>query len=368
MLEPTKVGVLTRAAAIAVASAGLLSFVDVALDGLQKDLLDPNLLQSFAAWAAQAPRMYKVVALAACYFLLFSIVELSLHIWRAPHHKCDEPVRANSTEDVYRGILAYAGRLMREEHFEHFFRVYDTFGRHLWLEGQLKAREELGLLAYEAAAKLGDDHRLSQVLIDDLGWTRVALRKYPEARTSIERGIEKARVVGSAFWESKGLRHLSGIETLQNRHFEALQHLEAAEKIALTIDPGSKRQEMLSGIAYARAMTTLRKGKPEDALTVIQQFAEQCSKSQDSSRAVRAHALRGHALLMLHKWQDAQESFIRGLRDAERSGRADEVIRNHKGLTQCYRQMGNSIKATEHQTMADRLAETTPVPFDIELT
>lgn len=368
LLEPTKGGVFSRAIAIAAAGGGLLSFGDVALDGLQKDLLDPKLVQSFAEWALQSPRTYKVSALAASYFVLFSLVELVLYIWRVPFQKHDEPVRIYSTEDVYRGILAYAGRLMKEEHFEHFFRVYDTFSRHLWLEGQLKAREELGLLAYESAAKIGDDHRLSQVLIDDLGWTRVALRKYADARTSIERGIEKARAIGSAFWESKGLRHLSGIETLQNRYVGALQHLDEAEKIALTIDSAPKKQEMLLGIAYARAMTTLRDGKPMEALTVIQQFSDLCSKSQDHPRAVRTHALRGHALLMLHKWQDAQESFIRGLREAERSGRADEVIRNHKGLAQCYHQMGNSTKANDHSAMADRLAEITPIPYDIELT
>lgn len=366
------IGFGSRAAATAALMWLLIQFSDVALEGLQKEFLNPTLLADLGAWANANSRLYKVLLLAITFASLFFFVEFVAVILRMRFPEAPEatptltPSPTPSVTDPYGAIIDYAATLNQQNHLDHFFRVYDVFSRHLWLEGRLDARVRLGRQAEEAAAKSGDESRLVQVLIDDLGWTNVALRRYDVATDSITRGIEKARTSNLPFWAAKGLRHMAGIATLKNEHESALTLLSQSESIASALTDQAKRTEMLAGIEYAKATTLLRQRKPTDALAAIERFSNLVRQANDKTRQVRVFAIRGQAYLHAKKWGDAKEAFIKGLRAAEEMGRVDEVIRNHKGLAECYKHLDDQQQALTHESKARDLQEGTPVPYEIE--
>ncbi|MCK6436851.1 tetratricopeptide repeat protein [Rivihabitans pingtungensis] len=366
-LRPDLIGLLSRAGACVTLLWICVQFADVALDGLQKDLLSPTLLEEIMRWGNENLRTYKVFILGIVATTLMFIVEFLAASIRTGTRAVPPPVTViPQPTDPYAVIVDYANDLNHQNHFGHFFRVYDAFSRHLWLEGCLETRVKLGKCAEEAAARSGDDARLIQVLIDDLGWTNVALRRYDAAKDAIRRGVEKANALGFSFWAAKGLRHLAGIATLEHNHDESLKLLAESEGIAGALPDSGKRVEMLTGIEYAKATTLLRQRKPSEALASIERFSTLASQSGDKTRHVRVFAIKGQAYLLANKWSDAKEAFIKGLKAAEEMGRADEVIRNHRGLAECYRHFGDKDQMAKHVAKAEKLESETPVPFEIE--
>lgn len=367
-LRPDFIGLISRAGAGIAFLWVCIQFADVALDGLQKDLLNPKLLDPIARWGSGNLRIYKLLVLGVTVITLLYVVEFLVAAFLAATRRNAPPqvMAVPPPSDPYGVIVDYAKSLNHQDHFGHFFRVYDTFSRHLWLEGRLETRVKLGKCAEEAAAKANDDVRLIQVLIDDLGWTNVALRRYDAAKDAIRRGIEKAKDLGISFWVAKGLRHLAGIATLEHNHEESLKLLAESEVIASTLPDRKERVEMLTGIEYAKATTLLRQRKPSDALASIERFSTLVSQSGDLTRRVRVFAIKGQAHLLANKWSDAKEEFIKGLKAAEEMGRADEVIRNHRGLAECYKHFNDIDLMAKHVAQAEKLESETPVPFEIE--
>lgn len=366
-LRPDLIGLLSRAGASIALLWICVQFADVVLDGLQKDLLNPRFLEDIVRWGAGNLRSYKILVLVVAATTLLYVVEFLAAAIRTTTKPAPLPVTVvPQPTDPYDAIVDYAAGLNHQNHFGHFFRVYDAFSRHLWLEGRLETRVKLGKCAEEAAARAGDDARLIQVLIDDLGWTNVALRRYDAAKDAIRRGVEKANALGLSFWAAKGLRHLAGIATLEHNHDESLKLLAESEGIAAALSDSGKRAEMLTGIEYAKATTLLRQRKPSEALASIERFSTLVSQSGDKTRHVRVFAIKGQAYLLANKWSDAKEAFIKGLKAAEEMGRADEVIRNHRGLAECYRHFSDNDQMARHVAKAEKLESETPVPFEIE--
>jgi tetratricopeptide (TPR) repeat protein len=343
-----------------------IQFADVALDGLQKDLLHPKSLDTVRLWAETNQLTYKIIFLIFTSAALLAFFELLATAIRTATHRPEKLKITLPNSDPYKAIVTYAASLCEKNHFDHFFRVYDVFSRHLWLEGRLETRIQLGMYAEEAATKANDNARLIQVLIDDLGWTNAARGHYAAAKDSINRGINKANKLNFPFWEAKGLRHLAGISTLERDHVTSLATLYKSEEIAKSLPDKDQKGELLMGIEYAKATTLLRQGKPLDALIAIGKFTALAHQSGDKSRLVRVNAIEGQAHLLGKNWADAKEAFTRGLKAAQEMGRVDEVIRNHRGLAKCCRHLKEKEREIFHNAKADELECETPVPFEVD--
>ncbi|MDG4719705.1 MULTISPECIES: tetratricopeptide repeat protein [Thalassospira] len=266
------------------------------------------------------------------------------------------------------GISLYISSLSEKGRDRHVLRLRDTLSRHLWVEGLLRARIAVGDAAANAAARLGDDHKQIAALIDDLGWTLVAMEKRTLAKEKIELGLKIAERVGSPYWVSKAHRHLAGIATIDRRFKEVYEALQKSELAADEIDDDKQKAEMLGGIKYATAVALLFEGKYEEALKFAQESADIRDQNGDVTRSVRSYALRGKILLRIGDSTsrgEAEAVFHRGLREAQSVGRRDEIIRNLNGLAKIAELKEDPEAAVAYKAQANEMIQETPVPYEL---
>lgn len=263
--------------------------------------------------------------------------------------------------DLMSAFVRHLDLLLKEDKHEAVVRYHAALSRLLWVEGQLRVRVEIGKRIAEAAAAIGDSNTLAGVLIDDLGWTNVALDEHDEARSNITRGIEIADESNANYWSAKGHRHLAGIAVELGDNKMALAEFKRAREIAEKIEATKTRVEMLAGIDYGEAVFYLRSGRKDVALELVKASEKRRKEVGDESRIVKVYALRGEIEERMGQKTRAAEYFQRGLRAAKKIGRVDEEIRCLQGLARIE-------KDPEHKRQlegaASQLKARTPIPYD----
>lgn len=263
--------------------------------------------------------------------------------------------------DLMSAFVRHLDLLLKEDKHEAVVRYHAALSRLLWVEGQLRVRVEIGKRIVRAAAAIGDKTTLAGVLIDDLGWTYVALDEHEEARNNISRGIEIADEVNAYYWSAKGHRHLAGIAVELGDNGTAANEFAIARKIADTIEAPKTREEMLAGIEYGEAVFYLRVGQLGVALKLAEASEKRRREIGDESRLVRVYALRGEVEERMGQRVKAAEYFQRGLRAAKKIGRLDEEIRCLQGLARIER---DPERKRELEGAASQLKAETPIPYD----
>jgi tetratricopeptide (TPR) repeat protein len=231
----------------------------------------------------------------------------------------------------------------------------------LWVEGQLRVRVEIGKRIAEAAAAINDKNTLMGVLIDDLGWTYVALKNHEEARSNITRGMEIADELNAYYWLAKGHRHLAGIAIELRDRERAAAEFKQARKDAERIEPAKTRTEMLAGIDFGEAEFYLNGGETSRALILVKESEERRKQGGDESRIVKVYALRGKIEEAMGQTARATEIFQRGLREARKIGRVDEQIRCLEGLAGIEKDPEQKRRLED---AANQLKARTPIPYD----
>jgi hypothetical protein len=289
---------------------------------------------------------------------VYSFAELTLALLRTRPRK---QIEINLSRGIYAEIVS----LSEKHRHRSMLRLRDALSRYLWVEGQLRERLELGIAAEAAAAELRDKKSQIACLVDDMGWTLVALNQYDRAKRHLEHGLDIASELSESYWVSKAYRHLAGI-SLSQRNFDAsLQNLAKAEERAAGITPNSEKIDMLAGIEYARTLTYLYSGDTTSAREYEAKTRELRKQSGDASRLVRLHALGGKIAVAEGRLDVAKDCFRTGLAEAEALGRRDEMIRNHRGLAMIYQWEANKKLERKHRASADRLSKDTPVPYEL---
>lgn len=263
--------------------------------------------------------------------------------------------------DLASAFVRHLDFLLQEDKHEAVVRYHAALSRLLWVEGQLRVRVEIGKRIAEAAAAINDKATLTGVLIDDLGWTYVALDEHEEARRNITRGIEIAEESNAYYWAAKGHRHLAGIAVESRDKKTASAEFRKAREIAERIEAPKTRVEMLAGIDYGEAVYCLRFGPIDRALTLVKESEARRMEGGDESRIVKVYALRGEIEERMDQKTRATEYFRRGLRTAKKIGRVDEEIRCLQGLARIEKDPEQKRRL---EAAASELKALTPIPYD----
>lgn len=267
------------------------------------------------------------------------------------------------------GITRYVQALSQKGRDQHVLRLRDALSRHLWVEGLLRARVALGDVAERSAAKLGAEEKQVAALVDDLGWTLVAMEDYEKASEKIKLGLRIAERAGLHYWVAKAHRHLSGIATVKHDFPAVAAHLDQSEKSAGQISDEKERDEMLAGIKYARAIALLFEGKYREALDMVDASAQIRTAGGDPTRIVRSFALKGKILLRIGdptSRGEAKAMFLRGLQEAQSVGRRDEIVRNLNGLAAVAELERDAQAVADLRAQAAELVRETPVPYELQ--
>lgn len=258
-------------------------------------------------------------------------------------------------------LVAELRKLYANGDYARILRYREAFSRTLWLERNLAERVRLGTYAEDAAIQLGNRSAQAAALIDDLGWTHVALGDYTTARRHITHGRTVASDEGDPYWQAKSERHLAGIAVRKEKYAEANAHLEQANHFAAAIAEAIVRDEMIAGIEYGLAECAHYSHEYPKALAHLETSERLRKQVGDPTRAVRTHSLKGRILMKLERTAEAKDSFRRGLRDAREVGRRDEQIFNLLGLARIAALEGRDVQSVAYRREAGTLQESVPV-------
>jgi nucleoside phosphorylase/tetratricopeptide (TPR) repeat protein len=274
------------------------------------------------------------------------------------------PAVLRSPSDFVRAFVAELANLVKRKQYETIVRYRETFSRFLWVEGRLKERVRMGRIAEDAAAKLGKTDVQIAALLDDVGWSLAALRKFKDSKQSLLHGLRLAQDAGNRYWAAKAHRHLAGLYLEEGKHKLAFKELATAERLAKKIPDRRERIEMLAGIAYGRAVIAHLNGQLKDALRYLNRSEKLQEILHDASRAVRFYALKGKIAEAKGDLGLAKDLYRRGLEQANKIGRKDEMIRNELGLARVFAADGDAARSLKHRTEAQTMLKVTPVPYE----
>ena len=250
--------------------------------------------------------------------------------------------------------------------YQTILRIGLPLSRALWLEGMYSLRLEMGHIVEEAAARLNDVEAQAQALIDDIGWTLVAMSRIAEAERYICRGIALAESSRDYYLSAKGYRHRAGIEIQRGKPVEALEWLKRAQADAARIGDERRRTEMLAGIRFGQAEAELRAGRLDHAMEHSQGAREMFRLVNDTSRLVKTFTQQGRIAEKKGDLFAAKDAYMQGLNVAIEIDRRDEIIRNHLGLARVAQDEGHWDAAARYlRSVHDRRA-TARVVFELD--
>lgn len=211
-------------------------------------------------------------------------------------------------------------------------RLGSALSRPLWITGRYPLRIEIGKLVEEAASFSKKPEIQAAALIDDLGWTSVALGKYQEAIAHIEHGLKIAREAGLHVFVCKGYRHLSGIALKQSKTADAEKHAQMVEDRLATITGDIEHKAMAAGLNYLRGRIAQTKGDYPKALQLIASAKALYVQLDDKDRSLKLMGAIGEIQLASDDLKTAKDTFREGVAAAYDASRGDCLLTNLIGL------------------------------------
>lgn len=241
-------------------------------------------------------------------------------------------------------------------------RLAYPLSRPLWLAKKYKLRVEFGYLIEEACNHLHNQEKirvgkedkfiksiLSEILIDDLGWTRYKINssKREVAKTHIRKGIELARKNKEFPVVIQGLRHLSGIASecaedkkKVNEHLQEITELMNSNEYKSHVN-AKKQHSIKASIEYTYARNKIRyirfnqiRGKERDEvlseIDVHIKNAEDGHRANDEDRYAKIFLVKAQALLLKNDIKSLNEAdgiLKEGYAYCETKQREDNLVR-----------------------------------------
>ncbi|MDR0307077.1 MAG: hypothetical protein LBI42_09615 [Chitinispirillales bacterium] len=267
-------------------------------------------------------------------------------------------------------IIANATKMFKKEKYQDILTLRRRWSRFLWIEGKLFERLKLGEIAKKAAINLEKNKDLTEIYIDDLGWTNVPI-DCNKAKGILESGLECAKKINNNddknYWIARAKRHLAGIELENMEYGQADILINDAISFANNIVEEQRKKEMLAGIYHMKAFKTLKtsgqdKEKIEKALEYAKKSKELCSE-RDKIRYIRIYSLEGCIYEVKGDINRAEQLYRTGLKESKDLGRIDEIIKNSFGLA---RISDDEKEQRQHLRKAEKLLKKTPVSYLID--
>jgi len=269
-------------------------------------------------------------------------------------------LNALSTENSSRLAADSLLTMLREAHSRNAWREVILVGRPLsrplWLTGHYQLRIEIGKLVESAAALSEQPEIQAAALIDDIGWTNVALRHYDEAVKCIQRGLGVAKDANAHGLVCRALRHLAGIAVKQKDIEKAEDFSSQAEKALTLVTNTAERNELTAGLAYQRATQLQLKGLFPEALSLFLEAQQQFTLLSDRDRSIKIFGSIGQVHLAMENLDEAKDSFRHGLVSARVSSRPDCELVSLVGLARVAQMEGSFSEAKKNLREASAIA------------
>lgn len=222
-----------------------------------------------------------------------------------------------------------------------------ALGRALYISASYETRIEIGEIVKNAAEHLNDDLLLSNILLDDLGWTKFLCGR-DDAYDDIKKGIELATC--NKFYKeiSKGYRHLSAIElSIWNNPQKAHDLLDKAYDAYNYMEEGRTKEITLSGLLFASAELAFKEKEYELAMQKAKESEKKRRDLHELDRHMRYYAQIGKIELFKPDGnvREARDYFRKGMEESESVNRIDELVKNAYGYAICSIKLGERKKA-----------------------
>ncbi len=222
-----------------------------------------------------------------------------------------------------------------------------ALGRALYIGACYKTRIEIGELVKKAAEHLDDNLLLANILLDDLGWTKV-LCGDKDAEKDIESGIKLAEKYNFYKEISKGYRHLMALELSRwNNPKLAHDYLDKAYDAYNCMDEGRAKELTLSGLLFASSELAFKEKDYSLALQKAKESEIKRKELHELDRHMRYYAQVGKIILFAPNGnvREAKDLFRKGIDESESANRIDEIVKNTYGYAICLIKLGEQKKA-----------------------
>jgi len=293
-----------------------------------------------------------------CMFLRTQGVRLSGEIRKkdgqlAEHQAALETARQ---QDVTSALVSEMQQAFNNQRWKEVIRIGSALSRPLWITGRYSLRIQLGKLVESAASYDRNPSAQAAALIDDLGWTKAALGRFDEARSSIEHGLKLAGESGQHYLVSKGNRHLAGIATKLSRLEDAHAFLVRARAAALAVDDPRLKSELEASFCYSEAVQQRKQSLYPEALKNFEEAQRLFSVLGDQDRSVKCFGSMGDIYLLTQNIPAAKDSYRTGLVVARQVSRKDAELRCLRGLADTAFAEGIVTEAIPFLTEAAQIA------------
>ena len=293
-----------------------------------------------------------------CAFLRGQAVKLSVELRKKDEQLAEyhSSLEAAQKQDVTSALVSEMQQAFNNKRWKEVIRIGSALSRPLWITGRYSLRIQLGKLVESAAAY--DRNRTAQAaaLIDDLGWTKVALGRFDEAKASIDHGLRLAREAGQHYLISKGNRHLAGIATKLSRLEEATTYLAEARAAAVDVDDPRLKSELEASFFYSEAVQQRKRSQYPEALKNFEEAQRLFSELGDQDRLVKCFGSMGDIYLLAKNIPAAKDSYRTGLSLARQASRKDAELRCLRGLAETATAEGLGIEALPFLAEAAQIA------------
>lgn len=238
----------------------------------------------------------------------------------------------------------------KEERYGEVVTFGKAIGRALYISACYETRIEIGEIVKKAVEHIEDDLLLVNVLLDDMGWTKVLCGK-EDAKQNIEQGLKIAQEKGYYKELSKGYRHLMAISLTENRTDEAKKYSQQAYKACESMKDGREKDIALAGLYFSSSELEYKCRNYTAALEMAQKSKDIRQNANDIDRHVRFYAQIGKIELNMPNGNIklARKYFAEGIDESESINRIDELVKNAYGYAIC------CIKLNEKKKIKQRV-------------
>lgn len=275
-------------------------------------------------------RLFYTIVIPALVFFIYTSAYLWIKLMSSTKQSVCDIIEKDDS------ILSILDDAYQKQRWKEVVKIGSQLSGALWYTGKFELREEIAEYIEPAAAMCQEFYIQSEVLIDDLGWTKYRLNKKDEALKNIEKGLSVASAHNYPYLIAKAHRHFADIYTQNSSMEQALVHYNIASDALASITDSVKKTEMEGNLQYTYAKYMLHKRNYDEALTYIDLSMESYENLHDSDRKVKLFNWKGKILLAMHRENEAVEIFQEGLRYATTISNNVHMTSNSLSLAECY--------------------------------
>lgn len=304
-----------------------------------------GLVLAFARWPDNTKIIVFVVILTVTFILTGCLTCFNLNREKQYAKLSDQNI-------IARQLKTAMNTWYKEERYGEVVTFGKAIGRALYISACYETRIEIGEIVKKAAEHIDDDLLLVNVLLDDMGWTKVLCGK-TDAKQNIEQGLRIAQDKKYYKEISKGYRHLMAIALTDNDTENANAYLQKAYDAYNSMENGREKEIVLSGLFFSSSELAYKSRDYTKAMEMAKKSEDKRKETNAIDRHMRFYAQIGKIELNKPNGniKTARKYFGEGIDESESINRIDELVKNAYGYAIC------CIKLNEKKKVKQRVGK-----------